>query len=124
MKFETPFATAPKVALALAGVDADRATNLRLSIKAYDVEADEFSIRISTWDDTLVYAVWVAWIAHEQRQAPAAAGRRASRPLARLAGCRKSPCRSSSCGKSPAARSTRTRCRQGSELGLDNRPHR
>lgn len=65
VKFETPFSTAPRVALALAGVDADQTTNLRLSLEAYDVAADEFSVRISTWDDTLVFAVWVTWIAHE-----------------------------------------------------------
>jgi hypothetical protein len=63
--FETPFSSAPKVALALTGVDADQTTNLRLNIEAFDIEAHEFSVRISTWDDTLVYAVWVTWIAHD-----------------------------------------------------------
>lgn len=65
IEFETPFATAPKVVLALAGVDSDQATNLRLNLEAYDIGPEEFSVRISTWDDTLVYAVWITWIAHE-----------------------------------------------------------
>jgi hypothetical protein len=63
--FDTPFSAAPKVSLALSGIDADQATNLRLNLEAYDIGPDEFSVRISTWDDTLVYAVWVAWIAHD-----------------------------------------------------------
>jgi hypothetical protein len=65
VKFDTPFSTTPKVTLALTGVDADHATNLRLNLEAYDIGLDEFSVRISTWDDTLVYAVWVTWIAHD-----------------------------------------------------------
>ena len=65
VKFETPFSTVPSVALALAGVDADQTTNLRLNLEVYDIAADEFSVRISTWDDSRVFAVWVTWMAHD-----------------------------------------------------------
>ncbi len=64
VSFDPPFGTPPKVMLAVAGIDSDQTTNLRVVLEAYDVEPGEFSIRINTWDDTLVYNVWVAWIAH------------------------------------------------------------
>lgn len=60
-----PFDAAPNVVLAVAGVDCSQATNLRLALEAYDIEPGEFSIRIKTWDDTLIYGVLVTWIAHD-----------------------------------------------------------
>jgi len=63
--FGPPFGTPPKVALALAGVDAEHATNLRLMLDAEDVEPGEFNIVVSTWEDSLVYNVLVTWIASD-----------------------------------------------------------
>lgn len=65
VKFEVPFPAPPTVMLALSGVDAYEATNLRLNIEVFDVEDEEFTVRISTWDDTIIFGVWVTWIAYD-----------------------------------------------------------
>jgi hypothetical protein len=61
--FQPPFPAPPKMALALSGIDSDRATNLRVIVEPYDVEADEFNILVRTWDDTVLHSVLVTWIA-------------------------------------------------------------
>ena len=65
VSFDAPFSTPPKVLLALGGIDSDRTTNLRVVLEAYDIEPGEFSIRIRTWDDTVIHNVLIAWIAHD-----------------------------------------------------------
>jgi hypothetical protein len=65
VKFDPPFSSAPTVVLALAGLDADHTTNVRVFLEAFDVEADEFNIRVQSWDDTMIHGVWVTWIAHD-----------------------------------------------------------
>ena len=65
IKFNPPFTTPPTVALALSGIDGDRTTNLRVQLEASDVEADEFNVIVTTWDDSLVHQVWVTWIAYD-----------------------------------------------------------
>jgi hypothetical protein len=61
--FQPPFSAPPKIALALSGIDSDRATNLRVVLEPYDVEAEEFNIVVRTWDDTVLHSVQVTWIA-------------------------------------------------------------
>lgn len=63
--FETPFEVPPKVLLALGGIDSAHMTNLRVVAEAYDIEPGEFSVRVRTWDDTIVYNVQIAWLAHD-----------------------------------------------------------
>jgi hypothetical protein len=65
VRFETAFSAPPQVVLALHGVDSDHNANLRLWVEAYDIEPEEFSIRVLTHGDTLIYNVWVTWIAHD-----------------------------------------------------------
>jgi hypothetical protein len=65
VRFDTPFSTTPNVVLSLRGIDSDNNANLRLWVEAFDVEPEEFSIRVLTHGDTLIYNVWVAWIAHD-----------------------------------------------------------
>jgi hypothetical protein len=65
LPFAQAFAGTPTVVLSLAGIDSDHQFNLRLRLDAEDVQPDEFNIRISTWGDTLIYHVWVNWIAYE-----------------------------------------------------------
>jgi hypothetical protein len=60
-----PFTGYPKVVLSLAGIDADHQSNLRLQLDAEDVQQEEFNIRVSTWDDSLIYNVWVNWLAYD-----------------------------------------------------------
>ena len=63
--FDPPFEVAPNVLVALAGVDSEHATNLRVVVEAYDIEPGEFSIRVRTWHDTILYNVQIAWLAHD-----------------------------------------------------------
>lgn len=65
IKFSLPFSAPPHVVLALNSLDSDHATNLRVVLEPYDVEADEFNIKIRTWDDTVLSSVSVTWIAHD-----------------------------------------------------------
>jgi hypothetical protein len=66
IQFPQPFTQTPTVRVSLAGIDADGQFNTRLQLTTEDVQADEFNIRVTTWDDSIVYAVWVSWIAHDQ----------------------------------------------------------
>lgn len=63
--FDVPFDAPPKVLLALAGIDSEHTTNLRVVVEAYDIEPGEFSIRVRTWHDTVIYNVLIAWLAHD-----------------------------------------------------------
>lgn len=64
--FSPPFATKPRVLLALAGLDADAQFNTRVTLKVEDVEPEEFNVVVSTWDDTLIYGVRVSWLAYDE----------------------------------------------------------
>jgi hypothetical protein len=63
--FNPPFSAPPQVALALSGIDSDPAANLRVELYPHDVERDEFNIMVKTWADTVLYGVWVTWIAYD-----------------------------------------------------------
>jgi hypothetical protein len=63
--FDPPFVAPPNVALALSGIDSDQATNLRVEVYPHDVEAGEFNIVVKTWDETVLYGVWITWIAYD-----------------------------------------------------------
>ena len=63
--FDPPFASPPKVALALGGVDSGHDRNLRIILTPHDVDVREFNIRINTWGDTMIFQVWVTWIAFD-----------------------------------------------------------
>jgi H-type lectin domain len=63
IKFPEPFETAPKIAVALTGLDASNAANTRVWIAAEDVENHEFDVVVNTWSDTLLYGINGVWIA-------------------------------------------------------------
>jgi hypothetical protein len=63
IRFHEAFTTPPTVVVAIASLDTEHQANTRVVVYTADVEADEFNIRIQTWDDSLVYQVWVTWIA-------------------------------------------------------------
>ena len=64
IKFPTPFSRTPTVIVALYGVDEDRSANLRLTVTTAHVEPDEFNVVFNTWGDSVIYTVWVSWIAY------------------------------------------------------------
>jgi hypothetical protein len=65
IQFPTPFASAPKLVLSLAGLDAGNQANVRITLHAEDVQREEFNIRVVTWGDSLVYGLAVTWLAHD-----------------------------------------------------------
>ncbi|MEI7894529.1 MAG: H-type lectin domain-containing protein [Myxococcales bacterium] len=61
--FQTPFAVPPVVLAALAGFDLDHHTNARVRVRPIDITPTGFRIQITTWHDTRVWSVDVAWTA-------------------------------------------------------------
>lgn len=63
MMFDEPFTASPVVSVAISMWDMSNAANGRADIKAEDVTAGGFSIVFSTWGDTKVARIRVAWTA-------------------------------------------------------------
>jgi hypothetical protein len=64
IQFPTPFTTTPTVIITLCGVDAGSNANLRLTVDTSDIEPSEFNAVFNTWGDSVIYTVWVSWIAY------------------------------------------------------------
>ena len=63
--FDPPFATPPKVMLALKGIDGEVPTKLGIDVFPDDIEPEEFNIIVKTWGDLVLYHVTVTWIAFD-----------------------------------------------------------
>ncbi len=63
--FKVPFELPPRIIVALAVIDAEHQFNLRVTVSAEEVQAEEFNIRVTTFGDSLIYSVLVSWIAHD-----------------------------------------------------------
>ena len=63
IKFPEAFPVAPRLAVALTGVNSSNTTNLRVGIEAQDIEMQEFDLVVNTWDDTLIFGITGVWIA-------------------------------------------------------------
>ena len=63
VNFDAPFENPPVVSLGLTGFDMDQGTSGRVSLKAVDISAFGFTVQITTWRDTRVFAVEFAWLA-------------------------------------------------------------
>ena len=63
--FEKPFDTAPTIVLTLSGYDASTGKDgtVRVSVKAEKVSRDGFVIKVQTWADSRVGAVYGSWMA-------------------------------------------------------------
>lgn len=57
------FARTPKVLVALNNLDFDARHNLRIKLGADSVSPDGFDWHIDSWDDTIMYAGGVSWLA-------------------------------------------------------------
>ncbi len=59
-----PFSSPPNVVVSLAGLEITGSlSRVRLSVE--NVQAEEFNIRVNTWDDSTFDGVWVTWVAHD-----------------------------------------------------------
>jgi len=63
VKFDSPFAVAPKVSLALSGLDVGGVNNTRLSLTPENITVNGFDIVYITWADTVVYGAYATWTA-------------------------------------------------------------
>lgn len=61
--FESTFARAPLVQLSMVGVDASNEDNLRLKLRAIDINQLGFTIEVETWFNTRIWSVDVSWLA-------------------------------------------------------------
>jgi hypothetical protein len=61
--FETPFARAPLVQLSIVGVDASNEDNLRLKVRAIDINQLGFTIEAETWFNSRIWSLDISWLA-------------------------------------------------------------
>ena len=62
--FTPPFATAPRIILAIKELDVSNQSNVRIDTYPTDVSRDGFSLNVHTWDQTKIYSVAISWIAY------------------------------------------------------------
>jgi hypothetical protein len=60
------FSNPPKVQTALSHIDTENETNTRLAVSPQNISVSGFDINVSTWSDSKVYAVSIAWFAHTE----------------------------------------------------------
>ncbi|NEQ28223.1 MAG: hypothetical protein F6K28_56430 [Microcoleus sp. SIO2G3] len=56
------FSSPPKVQVMLNMLDAEQATNTRISVAPINITATGFEIEIGTWNESKVYGVGIAWL--------------------------------------------------------------
>lgn len=61
--FERPFAAPPLVHLGVTGLDVSKDDNLRVRVRALDIDSDGFLIEAETWLNTKIWCVEVSWLA-------------------------------------------------------------
>ena len=62
-EFGYEFDNKPEVFVAIAMIDADSRKNIRISVYVQSIHEDKFTFSVTTWYDSVVYGVDVAWIA-------------------------------------------------------------
>jgi hypothetical protein len=66
VRFEQPFATVPKILVALSHLDIASYAALRLNIKAEKISTCGFTLRYFTWGNTQILGLGAQWMAlHE-----------------------------------------------------------
>ncbi len=61
--FDSPFFSVPVVQVAITGFDIDQRDSARLTVRADGITESGFTVVISTWADTRIYATDLNWIA-------------------------------------------------------------
>ncbi len=61
--FAGPFATTPVVQIGLTGFDIDQRDGARIAVTATDISPLGFTVHLSTWRESRVYSVDLAWLA-------------------------------------------------------------
>ncbi len=61
--FKQPFLDVPVISLALSGIDADQARNLRFNLQSENVSSTGFTAVFLTWEDTHIARASITWTA-------------------------------------------------------------
>ena len=67
VQFDSPFAEAPRVLVALRGFRLSQAKQVRLRVSASDASAASFRLHVQTWEDSCLESVSVAWLAYDAK---------------------------------------------------------
>jgi hypothetical protein len=63
IKFSEPFLSAPKISLSFNYLDTDNTFNQRIKVEAKRVTTTGYNMVLTTWYDSIIWAVGVSWIA-------------------------------------------------------------
>lgn len=63
VKFEQPFASPPKILVAISYLDVASYSTLRLDVRAENISASGFTLRYLTWANTQILGVGAQWVA-------------------------------------------------------------
>ncbi len=66
VRFEQPFATVPKILVALSHLDIASYAALRLNITAEKISASGFTLRYFTWGNTQILGLGAQWMAFHE----------------------------------------------------------
>jgi hypothetical protein len=61
--FEQPFTSTPLVHVGITGLDVSKEDNVRLRVRARDINESGFVIEAETWLNTRIWAIDVTWLA-------------------------------------------------------------
>jgi H-type lectin domain-containing protein len=70
VRFERPFAAAPKILVTLSHLDVVSYTALRLNITAEKISASGFTLRYFTWANTQILGLGAQWMAFHEDPSP------------------------------------------------------
>ncbi len=63
VRFEQPFAASPVVQIGIVALDLGHQDNVRVRVRALDVQPDGFILHAETWFNTQVWCVEISWLA-------------------------------------------------------------
>jgi hypothetical protein len=66
ISFEKSFDKIPKVYLSIAQLDASKETNLRYRIETVSISRDGFTLKVSTWSDSIIFSISGYWFAYTE----------------------------------------------------------
>jgi hypothetical protein len=66
VNFLKPFENKPDVVVGVNGIDVDKNTAVKYSVKPISVSRDGFTIELKTWSDTKIYSIGGFWVAHAE----------------------------------------------------------
>ena len=69
VNFLKPFENKPDVVVGVNGLDVDKNTSVKYSVKPISVSRDGFTIELKTWSDTKIYSIGGFWVAHSNPMA-------------------------------------------------------